>query len=363
MSAVASTSRPRPISGAIRRLGRALLLALVLCPMPALAAPPVRLPEGRFATEYWDLVARLDSGHLLIAQTWLSNLGVAGRSAGALGWLIGPRGSAQRFKRSEAPGDWLLTDAGRRIDLHSIALEPAPPTRRFEVGKDDIGVDLELTADAGPVSSGDVSGHCPFEVLESAAPATVRLRGASATPPVATQGRVALTHRWTTGLEADCVLRRIEVFVLEPELGLYYSQTQAPDGSLHRWLVARRGTRVVFRGDPGDGSTLRWNETEEGFGAPLSLRFDVAGVDAHVRFTTELASVDPTDRLPRPVQWLVATRMRPRLSWLRAPFEITLDTEGGKRRSFAGEAIAKVSYMNPLPGGRLPSRVAVHSEE
>jgi hypothetical protein len=25
--------------------------------------------------------------------------------------------------------------------------------------------------------------------------------------------------------------------------------------------------------------------------------------------------------------------------------------------------VAKVSYMNPLPGGRLPSRVAVHSEE
>lgn len=363
MSVVASPAQPRPRLVAPRRLACALLLALSLGPASASAAPAVRLPDGKLATEYWDLVARLDSGHLLIAQTWLSNLGVGDRSAGALGWLIAPDGAAHRFKRSEAPGAWLLTGGGRRIDLHSIALEPAGPTRRFEVGKDDIGVDLELTGQPGPVSSGAVSERCPFEVLEPAAPATVRLRGASATPPVATHGRVALTHRWTPGLEADCVLRRIEVFVLEPEIGLYFSETQAPDGSLHRWLVANRGGQVVFRGDPGGDSTLRWNETDEGFGAPLSLRFGAAGLDARVRFEAELASVDPTDRLPRPMQWLVASRTRPRLTWLRAPFEITLDTGGGVRRSFAGEAVAKVSYMNPLPGGRLPSRVAVHSEE
>lgn len=361
MSADASPPNVRPYSAA-RRLARVALLVLVLWPATAPATPPVRLPEGKLATEYWDLVARLDSGHLLIAQTWLSNLGVADRSAGALGWLIAPGGAPQRFKRSEEPGAWLLTDGGRRIDLHSIALEPGGPTRRFEVGKDDLGVDLEFAGSAGPTSSGSVAGRCPFEVLEPSAPATVRLRSAAAAP-VATQGRVALTHRWTTGLEAGCVLRRVEVFVLEPELGVYFSQTQAPDGSLHRWLVARRGGRILFQGDPGGESTLRWNETEEGFGAPLSLRFDAAGLAARVRFGAELAGVDPTDRLPRPMQWLVAARTRPRLTWLRAPFEISLDTGGGVRRSFAGEAVAKVSYMNPLPGGRLPSRVAVHSEE
>ena len=140
----------------------------------------------------------------------------------------------------------------------------------------------------------------------------MRLRGAATTTPVATRGHVALTHRWTTGLEAACVLRRVEVFVLEKDLGLYFAETQAPDGSLHRWLVAERGGRVVFRGDPGDDSTLRWAETDEGFGAPLSLRFAAAGIDARVRFDAELASVDPTDRLPRPMQWLVASRMRPR---------------------------------------------------
>lgn len=340
-----------------------MLAWFALVPGFAPAASPVRLPEGKLATEYWDLVARLDSGHLVIAQTWLSNLGGADRSAGALGWLIAPGGGAQRFKRSEAPGAWLLTDGGRRIDLHSIALEPGGPTRRFEVGKDDLGIDLALAGGTGPVSSGSVAGRCPFEILEPAAPATVRLRGAAAAPAVATQGRVALTHRWTTGLEAACVLRRVEVFVLEPEFGLYFSETQAPDGSLHRWLVAKRGDRVVFRGDPGADAALRWNETEEGFGAPLALRFGAAGLEARVRFEAELASVDPTDRLPRPMQWLVAARTRPRLTWLRAPFEISLDTGGGVRRSFAGEAVAKVSYMNPLPGGRLPSRVAVHSEE
>lgn len=341
---------------------RALLLVLMLWPATVPAAPLVRLPDGKLATEYWDLVARLDSGHLLIAQTWLSNLGVTDRSAGALGWLIAPNGAPYRFKRSEAPGAWLLTDGGRRIDLHSIALAPGGPARGFEVRKQDLGIDLQMTGAAGPLSSGSVAGECPFEVLEASAPASVRLRGAAAAP-VETHGRVALTHRWTSGLEASCVLRRVEVFVLERELGIYFAETQAPGGSLHRWLVAKRDGRVFFQGDPGDAAEVRWNETDEGFGAPLSLRFGAAGLDARVRFEAELTSVDPTDRLPRPMQWLVASRTRPRLSWWRSPFEITLDTGGGVRRSFRGEAVAKVSYMNPLPGGRLPSRVAVHSEE
>jgi len=53
------------------------------------------------------------------------------------------------------------------------------------------------------------------------------------------------------------------------------------------------------------------------------------------------------------VHWLVSTRTKPRLSWLRAPFE--LDVAGHR---IQGEAVAKVTYSNPLS-----TRVAAHSEE
>jgi hypothetical protein len=251
-----------------------------------------------------------------------------------------------RFKRSEPEGKWALADGGRRIDLHSVALDPAG---RFEVTKDELGVDVALARSA-PVRARE-SGRCSFELLAPAAPAAVGLRVGDGAAPFATHGRVALTHRWSAGLESDCVLRRVEVFVLEREIGLYFAETTTPDGDVVRRVVAERDGRVLFSGDP-DSASLRWS-AEKGFAPPTSLDFAAGGLSGRVRFDETLASVDPTDRLPAPVQWLVATRTRPRLSWLRAPFELRV---GG--RTIAGEAVAKVTYSNPLS-----TKVAAHSEE
>lgn len=356
---VATTAQPaRPGARRALRLAAVACLAAFAGGWTGPVGPSLRLPRGDLANEYWDVVARLDTGHLVIAQTWLSNLGPAGRMAGAFGQLVAPDGRTRPFKRSEAPGQFRID--GGRLDLHSVALEPVGPPRRFEVGRDELAIELALAGGGAPASAGSVTDACPFEVLEPGARADVRLREQAAAPVVSTQGRVALTHRWTQDLESECVLRRLEVFVLEREFGLYFAETTAPDGTLHRWLVAQRGDRVLFAGDPGDAA-VRWSDAAGGFAPPASARFAAAGLEAQVRFAGALASVDPTERLPGPVQWLMSSRTRPRLTWLRAPFEIALDGADGVRSSSSGEAVAKVSYLNPLPpAGEFP-RVA-HTE-
>jgi hypothetical protein len=312
------------------------------------------------AGEYWDLVARLDSGHWLVAQTYVSNLGPGDGRAGAVGYLIAPDGSSRRFKRSEEPGAWKLTHDGRRLDLHSIALDPIGPPRRFHVDKPELEADLKLRGKRAAPSGGQLAA-CSFSVLDTATAADVELRDGVKADPLSTQARVGLTHRWGDTLEADCAVRRVEVFLLEREIGVYFAETTAPSGSLHRWLVARRGGQVLFAGDPADAS-VAWGVTAEGFAPPVSARFAAAGLDARIRFQAPLASVDPLAQLPLPVQLLVQTRTQPRMTWMRAPFEMSLPGADGVRRSVAGEAVAKVSYLNPLPGGRLPSRVAAQAE-
>lgn len=344
----------------------AAVAALALAsPAPAgavAAAPAVRMPAGELAGEYWDVIARLDSGHLLIAQTYISNLGPGDRSAGAVGYLVSSDGKVESFKRSEPEGKWRLVD-GRWIDLHSVELDPAGPPRRFSVGRDELGVDLVMKNGGAPRNGGTISSACPVELLEMASPADAELRTKKGAAPKKTRAHVAMTHRWTQSLESDCTLRRVELFVLERELGLYFSETTTPDGALHRWLVVRRGERVVFEGDPG-AAKVRWSTGAGGFAPPDSVRFSVAGIEAHVRFEEEpLATLDPTERLSVPVQLLVATRSRPRLSWMRAPYDVSVSSEGGKSRSFRGDAVAKVSYLNPLAEERVLSRLAVPAEE
>jgi len=332
------------------------LLAAVGLAATAPAAPTLRMPEGEFAGESWDLIAQLDSGHLVVAQTALSNLGPGNHNAAVLGYLVAPDGSVQRFKRSEPEGKWELLDGAQGLDLRSISLEPFGPARRFVVAKNELGIDLALER-PGPRSDERHSGPCSFELLESGAPAAAKLRLAPDAAPLATRARVALTHRWSTDLESACALRRVEVFVLDPAASLYFSETLAPDGSVRRWLAADRDGRRVFAGDPGDAA-VEWTESAEGFAPPAGARVVAGGIAARFAFDEALASVDPTERLPAPVQWLVAKRTKPRLSWMRAPFEMKIDG-----RKIAGTAVAKVTYSNPLPGGRIPARVAAHSEE
>ena len=358
MDSGSHSSEPDPArrSGA-RKPGAALaLLAGLGLAAAATAAPALRMPEGEFAGESWDLIAKLDSGYLVLAQTALSNLGPGDRNAAVIGHLVAPDGSVQRFKRSEPEGKWALVGADQGLDLRSISLEPFGTARRFVVAKNELGIELALGR-PGPRNDERRSGPCSFELLETGAPAAAQLRLAPGAPELATRARVAMTHRWSTDLESACALRRVELFVLEPGASLYFSETLAPDGGVGRWMAVERDGRRVFAGDPGDAG-VEWAASAEGFAPPASARVAAGKITARFAFDPELASVDPTERLPAAVQWLIAKRTKPRLAWMRAPFEMKIDG-----RTIAGTAVAKVTYSNPLPGGRIPARVAAHSEE
>jgi hypothetical protein len=311
------------------------------------------MPEGEWSGVSWDVVARLDSGDLVVAQAFVSNLGPGDRNAGVLGWWIGSDGEPFRFKRNEPEGEWNLVDGG--LDLHSIEVEPAAKPRRFVVDKEEVGIELVVrgpSAGAPPRSAG---GDCSFELLDTASPADASLRRERGTGTRKTTGRVAWTHRSATALESTCAQRRLELFVLEDGLGVYFVERTDPAGGTHPFAVATQGERVLFRGEPTDVA-VEWEAADDGFPRPASLRFRAGDVAARVDFGATLVAIDPTERLPAAVRLLMASQMQPRLFFSRAPFELELAGAPERRASFRGEAVAKVSYSNPVPAGRADAR-------
>ena len=64
----------------------------------------MRLPEGEFASDAWDLVASFDSGHLVFSQAVVTNLGWGDHKAAVVGIVVTPDEKVQVFRRSEAQG-------------------------------------------------------------------------------------------------------------------------------------------------------------------------------------------------------------------------------------------------------------------
>jgi hypothetical protein len=173
------------------------------------------------------------------------------------------------------------------------------------------------------------------------------------------RGRAVVTHRWTQGLEVDCMRRGVELFVLEGDLSLYFREVLTPDGRTRPWLVAQRGGRVVYRGAPA-GSQLEFVPGADGFPEIAALRFEAPGVSGSAEFAAPLGAFEPLARVPSPLRWAIAQRTQPRLTWSAPHFEIAVG-EGRRRRVFAGAALAKLAYTNPLatepdrPPGRPPT--------
>ena len=105
----------------MRRIPALCALAGIALPLAASPNGPPdrgdgawRLPSGESASEYFDLLVRLDSGHRVFARFLVTNEGPGGGSAAAFGHVIRPDGTVLRgmdaFRRAapeaqpDAPG-------------------------------------------------------------------------------------------------------------------------------------------------------------------------------------------------------------------------------------------------------------------
>ena len=320
-------------------LGAALAVAAQGGPSPG--GPAVRLPEGEFASDAWDLVASFDSGHLVFSQAVVTNLGWGDHKAAVVGLVVTPDERVQVFRRSEAEGGWKLSRDGLRMDLTSIVFDRSQSPHRLDVGKDEFELGVEWKPSGEPVWPAGLPQRCPVEVHEinSDAQGSMWSEGMSG-PTRLAHGRVALTHRWTAELEASCLLRRAELFVLQPELGVYFTEITTADGATHRWVALRRDGRIAYQGAP-ESAVLRWRSDPDGYPSLETVELAAAGVRLRAEVAEPFFRFDLLDRVAMPFRSVMATRTRPRLLLARARLA------PAPAGTSAGSAVVKVDYANP----------------
>ena len=157
-------------------------VGFVLCLPPAGSAevpslergnPAAHLFPGDLASEHWDLTARFDSGHILVAEFIITNIGLGDRNAAAFGSVVGPGGEKRRFRNGRREGNWqispdrLLIQVGKsRLDLHG-------PTYQLRVDKKHVKLDIKIQPN-GPAAWSDVFSDSGFSIDVLALSATAR---------------------------------------------------------------------------------------------------------------------------------------------------------------------------------------------
>ncbi len=313
--------------------------------VPSPGGPAVRLPEGEFASDAWDMVARFDSGHLVFSQAVVTNIGWGDHKAAVVGLVVTPDEKLQVFRRSEERRGWKLSRDGLKMDLRSIVFDRRGSMHRLDVGKDVFELRVEWKPSQTPLWPSALPQHCPIEIHEIASEAQGSLWSEGMPGPTQlVRGRVALTHRWTAELEASCLRRRTEIFLLEADVGIYFTEIETLTGSRHPFVAIERDGSVTYQGAP-TRAALDWRRDASGYPALRSIDLTAAGVRLRAEAPEPFVSFDLLDRVAMPFRTVLATRTRPRLMLSRARFTLDLPGASGARR---GNAIVKLDYANPL---------------
>lgn len=341
-SAASRVRRPRRVT---RLLGAAgLALALGIGPGLARAGanpdPGARLPEGEDGSEHWDLVVRLDSGHLVFARFLVTNLGPGERNGVAVGQIVRPDGSVKKFRNARGWRQWALSPDRRRLDVLSSRLELREPSYRLEIDKDSVRLDLRFPpAGARTPPDGAVPEAYGLDLLALGAPVTGSLWLKPMAEALAVEGTATLTHAWTDRREEEAFLRQVEVFVDGPDGGAYLTEFLLPGGERRRWLAAgaadaasSEGPLLLELGEPrpgGDAGTAGL--------VPGTLEIGAAGLRGRLTVGAPLLEYDPLEELPQPWRLLASARLQPRRVWLRA-----------------SGALSAASPPDASPAGRAP---------
>lgn len=322
--------------------------------------------EGSETSEIWTLVGRFDSGHDVMVEIAVTDVGPGDHSAAVIGHVVFPDGTVRPFRKAKREGEWERSEDGRWIDVGPIALDRRGPEGRFEVDRDSLQLEIRFPSrEAVPADAAGPGSERGFEVAQIGEPATGRLRTPEMDAPVALTGRVALVHRWARD-EAAHVAWRLDLFDLTQGVGLFLRAGREPEEDVRGCLVQRDDEgaprqRAAFQ------ARVAWrHEPDPDARVPERITLTGPEVEGWIRLDRPVLRYDPFADLPAPVRWLVALELRMRFAWDAASFELAWkrDADGDARR-LSGHAVVGTTKLEPGPLAALdavPPRQDVAAE-
>ncbi len=332
---------------------RALVLAALgaaLSVVPSLAAENLaaaRLLRSELGSEFWNLTARFESGEHLMVEVCVTNVGLGDGNAAVIGHLVEADGTVHAFDGAKAAGEWSLSDDRLQLVLGKLELDQRGPVHRLRLLKERMGIDLAFRATGEHVRLAGAEDKRGFELLGVESEVAGRIWTENGGER-SVRGRLLRTHRWAEGLESSFVLRRIELFTLDGETGVYLVEALDPSGGTQSWLRIQRGeealsavpvtTRVVWAEDAGP----------PGFPLPQAVEIEGEGVRGRFLLANDLVRYDPLRDLPAAVRWGLAPFIRWRTAWSAGSFELQLGADAGGPLQLRGRGMSNVTYFNAV---------------
>jgi len=327
------------------------------------SGPASRLPDARNASEYWDFIARLDSGHLVLTRFSITNEGPGDHTAYMIGHVVLPDGRSIQFEKGRKKGRWSLSEDGLHIAIGGNELHQNDPERTLRIDRSGVRIDLRFAPDVqNGAQRGPIGKSYWVDLLHTSAPVEGTLVVPGMNGPIDVSGRISGTHTWMGESEPHLNRRRIEFFGLRDgqegadagEPALYISDFTSPKGARSAWLVLERDGEVVYQTDQLE------IELQEDLGANLGRRYPVParlliagpGVEGEIRLWRLRTTDNPMKIIPQPFRFLLSFKMDPRRAWADSTFAVRLhDRSDEPDLEVRGTGVTAVMYTNPLPRG------------
>ena len=313
--------------------------------------PAARLPSGGSAIEYWDLTAQLDSGHRVVARFLISNAGPGDQHGAAVGYLIRPDGSSQRFKNGRMRRRWTLSSDRLALDIGSSHLDLHQPEGRLQISKRAVKIDLRFRhAGAGIVPPDVLPRGYHLDLLDSAAVAEGTIWLPEMAEPRAVRGHIGLVHTWSEKAEAKQVLRRIEFFSLQEGMPLYLLDLMTPKGKRTRWLTLTQSHKSIL-------SLVNFplrlaaplSDEDPKYWTPGQIQLSDTNLSGEITLRDTLMRHNPLAPLPAVFRFLVSLNMQPRQLWAESEFDVTLPPGlGTPTLRLKGSGVTMVTFLNPV---------------
>lgn len=350
-------------SGGKRALAGLLVILLVILaaasggaedPTRGRGDPAARLAAAPSASEHWDLVAAFESGHFFFARFLVTNEGPGERTAVGSGHLLLPQGQVVSFEYGRRHGVWRLSPDRLRIDVASSVLDLRPPVRRVGVDSDSRGIKVDLQFRlAGTPATSDAGSEAKrwADVVQMPSPVEGTIWVTGMPEPLAVRGSITATHAWTNHSEVDQILRQVQFFARQGDVGFYVADITGPSGIQKSWLAAARGGKIVCQ--TSDSKVL----LGEPFGSlgsvdyplPSKLEVGAGGIRATIRVRRELLRINPMKVVPQPFRFLLSFRMAPRQIWAEAEFDLECLPPGENAPlAIHGNGVMAVDFLNAL---------------
>ncbi|MFQ5698584.1 MAG: hypothetical protein ACE5IL_09910 [Myxococcota bacterium] len=312
---------------------------------------PARSLSEEWASQFWDLTARFDSGHQLFVRFAVSNVGLGDRNGAASWQIVSPRGRVLEFHNGRRRPRWSLSPDGLRLEMGSSLLDQHGPSQRLRLDKHPVQLDLHFSARAPPLEVDALHDLYGTRLLALAAPVSGRLWLEGMDSQLAVRGEIAVTYTWMRERESRLQARRVEFFSLGPERPIYLLDIETPEGEHRQCQVIRDAGGTLRRVAPARLCACAGPASRDGYPLPQALELGGGSIDGRIEIARILVRYDPLMPLPRVFRWLLRAVLRPLRIWAESPYDIALQPLGKPEVRLRGTGITVVGFSNPLPEG------------